>query len=61
MERVVFHPAYIKRVPIQHPVPAEGGMGKRVRARVIEQGKKFDTTWTLDGEDLVLDRPSCAE
>jgi poly-gamma-glutamate synthesis protein (capsule biosynthesis protein) len=60
MERVVFHPAYIKRMPIQHPVPAEGGMGKRVRARVIEQGKKFDTTWTVEGEDLVLERPSCA-
>jgi poly-gamma-glutamate capsule biosynthesis protein CapA/YwtB (metallophosphatase superfamily) len=60
LEKVVFHPAYIKRIPIQHPVPAEGGMGKRVRERVIQQGKKFDTTWTLDGEDLVLDRPTCA-
>ncbi len=60
LEKVVFHPAYIKRTPIQHPVPAEGGMGKRVRERVMQQGKKFDTTWTLDGEDLVLDRPTCA-
>jgi poly-gamma-glutamate capsule biosynthesis protein CapA/YwtB (metallophosphatase superfamily) len=60
MEKVVFHPAYIKRVPIQHPVPAEGGMGKKVRARVMQQAKKFDTTWTLEGEDLVLERPSCA-
>jgi len=59
IERVVFHPAYIKRIPIQHPVPAEGGMGKRVRERVISQGRKFDTTWTLDGEDLVLERAPC--
>jgi poly-gamma-glutamate synthesis protein (capsule biosynthesis protein) len=60
LEKVVFHPAYIKRMPIQHPVPAQGGMGKQVRARVIQQGKKFDTTWTVEGEDLVLERPSCA-
>ncbi|HET6585216.1 MAG TPA: hypothetical protein VFG69_17280, partial [Nannocystaceae bacterium] len=60
LERVVVHPAYIKRIPIQHPVPALGGMGKRVRDRVIQQGKKFDTTWTVEGEDLVLDGPSCS-
>jgi poly-gamma-glutamate synthesis protein (capsule biosynthesis protein) len=59
IERAAFHPAYIKRTPVQHPVPATGGMGKRVRARVTEQSKAFDTTWTLEGEDLVLDSPAC--
>jgi Bacterial capsule synthesis protein PGA_cap len=59
IERAAFHPAYIKRTPVQHPVPATGGMGKRVRERVTSQGKAFDTTWTQDGEDLVLVSPSC--
>ncbi len=54
LERTAFHPAYIKRMPVQHPAPATGGMGRRVRDRVIGQAKKFDTVWTVEGEDLVL-------
>jgi hypothetical protein len=59
LERVVFHPAYIKRMPVQHPVPATGFMGRKVRGRVVALGKKFDTTWQEEDEDLVLASPPC--
>jgi poly-gamma-glutamate capsule biosynthesis protein CapA/YwtB (metallophosphatase superfamily) len=55
LERVVFHPAYIKRSPVPHPVPATGSLGRQVRDRAMGQSKKFDTTWTIEGDDLVLD------
>lgn len=60
-ERVVFHPAYVKRTPVQHPVPASGYMGRKVRERVRYVGKRFDTTWddveTDGGVDLLLHDP----
>jgi len=59
LERVVFHPAYIKRQPVPHPVPATGALGRQVRDRAIGQAKKLSTTWTIDGEDLVLDKAGC--
>ncbi|MFO0631582.1 MAG: CapA family protein [Nannocystaceae bacterium] len=60
LQQVVFHPAYIKRSRGgPHPVPATGGMGKRVRERVITQGKKLGASWTLQGEDLQLDGLGC--
>ncbi len=59
LERVVFHPAYIKRLPVQHPVPATGGLGKRVRQRVIDQASRFDTSFSVEGEELVLTAPGC--
>lgn len=59
LSRVVFHPAYIKRTPVPHPVPASGALGRQVRDRATSQSKKFDTTWQLDGEDLVLDGAGC--
>lgn len=59
LERVVFHPAYIKRMPVPHPVPATGALGRQVRDRAIGQAKKFDGSWTIDGEDLVLDGSGC--
>jgi len=43
LERVVFHPAYITRTPFRHPVPATGGMGKKVRARATTQARALDT------------------
>jgi hypothetical protein len=59
LEHAVFHPAYIKRFPVQHPVPATGFMGRKVRARVVKLGDKFGTRWDEDGEDLVLAPPPC--
>ncbi len=61
-ESVTFHPAYVKRMPVQHPVPAGGYMGKKVRERVRLVGKRFGAVWT-DVEhderiDLKLDDPS---
>lgn len=54
LEALRLHPAYIKRTPSKHPVPATGGMGKRVRARVQELSAALGTTLTEDGEDLAL-------
>jgi hypothetical protein len=59
LEKVVFHPAYIKRQPVPHPVPASGALGRQVRDRAIGQAKKLSTTWTIDGEDLVLENAGC--
>jgi poly-gamma-glutamate synthesis protein (capsule biosynthesis protein) len=62
LEHAHFEPAYIKRAPIRHPVPATGGMGKRVRERVISQGKALEAEWAqLEGrETLGLSVPTCA-
>jgi poly-gamma-glutamate synthesis protein (capsule biosynthesis protein) len=59
LEKVVFHPAYIKRSPVPHPVPATGALGRQVRDRVIGQAKKLSTTWIGEGDDLVLQGPGC--
>lgn len=61
IERVVFHPAYIKRNPIQHPVPATGFMHRKVTDRVTALGKPLGTEWDVEGEDLVLRGSPCAE
>ena len=61
LARAVFHPAYIKRAPSPHPVPATKTMGKVVRARMETLSKKLGTDLTRDGEDLVLDGFTCAE
>ena len=58
-DKVVFHPAYLKRMPVQHPEPATGGMGTRVKNRVIAQGKRRGTTWEVVGDDLQLASTSC--
>lgn len=62
LERAVFHPAYIKRTPFKHPAPATGGMGKRVRGRVVSQAKALDTQLTpVEGsEDLEVTGLACA-
>jgi len=58
-DRVVFHPAYIKRRPVQHPVPATGHMGGKVKSRVVSLGKRRGMTWDEEGDDLVLQQTSC--
>ena len=65
-EEVRFHPAYVKRMPVQHPVPAEGYMGRKVRDRMRMVSKRFDTTWedveVEGGIDLrLVDPKSCTE
>ena len=61
LAEVTFHPAYMKRTPYPHPTPATGGMGKTVRARVVDQAKALGTGFTQvdGGEDLRLDGLSC--
>ncbi len=58
-DKAVFHPAYVKRLPVQHPVPATGHMGKKVKSRVVAQAKRKGTTWQDEGDDLVLQQTSC--
>lgn len=58
LEALTFHPAYIKRTPSKHPVPATGAMGKVVRARMLALSKEFSTPLETSGEDLVL-RGTC--
>jgi len=60
-DKAVFHPAYVKRRPVQHPVPATGYMGRQVRDRLVSLSKRKSTTWTQveDGEDVVLDPLTC--
>ena len=63
-EEVRFHPAYVKRIPVQHPVPAAGYMGRKVRERMRMVSRRFDVTWDdveVDGGvDMKLQDPkSC--
>ncbi len=60
IEEVRFHPAYVKRNPIQHPVPAEGFMHTKVVQRLEAVSKRFGTQWNPDGNDLTLADPPCA-
>lgn len=63
-EDVRFHPAYVKRIPVQHPVPAAGYMGRKVRDRMRMVSRRFGSTWddveVDDAVDLKLqDSKSC--
>ena len=60
MEEVRFHPAYVTRLPVQHPVPARGYMGRKVRDRVKFVGRKFGAKWDMDETDMVLQIPDCS-
>ncbi len=57
LAEVRVHPAYMKRTPYPHPSAATGGMGKKVRARVVAQAKQLGTRFVEveGGEDLRLD------
>ncbi len=59
LERVVFHPAYVKRTPVQHPTPALGFMGRKVKTRVRTLSEPLGTSWSEEGDDLVLDGLGC--
>ncbi|MCA9715652.1 MAG: CapA family protein [Myxococcales bacterium] len=59
LERVVFHPAVITRLPTKHPVPATGGMGKRVRGRMSSLSEALGSELVQEGEDLVMSGWSC--
>lgn len=60
-DKAVFHPAYIKRLPVQHPVPADGFMGRKVRDRLISLAKRKGTEWAQvpDSEDVALAAVTC--
>lgn len=57
---IQFHPAYIKRMPHQHPVPARGYMGRLVRDRVNLVNRRFKSKWRDDDGTLVLENETCA-
>ncbi len=59
MEAVVFHPAFIKSVPIKHPVPATGYMGQTVRERMRALSSRWQTRFHDEGDDLVVEVPRC--
>ncbi len=59
LESLRFHPAYIKRTPSKHPVPATGGLAKLVRARMTTLSEPLGTTFTPQGEDLELTNFPC--
>lgn len=58
LEALTFHPAYIKRTPSKHPVPAKGAMGRQVRERMRRLSGELGTGLDENGEDLVL-RGAC--
>ncbi|MBK7825363.1 CapA family protein [Nannocystis sp.] len=59
LETLTFHPAYIKRIPSKHPVPATRGLGKQVRERMTTLSASLDTSFELRGEDLTLSSFPC--
>lgn len=59
LQEARFKPAYIKRLPVQHPVPALGGMARRVTTRLRETSARFRTAWTDDEHDLLVNLPPC--
>lgn len=59
LEQLTFHPAYIKRTPSKHPVPATGGLGKLVRARMTTLSAALETTFEAKGDDLTLAEFPC--
>lgn len=60
LDEVRFHPAYVTRLPVQHPVPARGYMGRKVKSRVRQVSKRFGAEWVDAEHDLVLTTPPCA-
>lgn len=58
-DEVRFHPAYVKRMPIQHPVPASGYMHTKVVERLKAVSKRFGTQWDPDGDDVTMADPPC--
>ncbi len=60
-EEVRFHPAYVKRMPVQHPVPASGFMGRKVRERMRLVSRRFETQWddveVGEGTDMTMQDP----
>ena len=60
IERLVFHPAVIRRYPSPHPEVAIKGMAKRVRRRMTELSRALGkTTFTLEDENMVLSEFDC--
>ncbi len=53
------HPVFIKSIPIKHPVPATGYMGRQVKERLQSLSHRFGTRWTEQGDDLRIEGPAC--
>jgi poly-gamma-glutamate synthesis protein (capsule biosynthesis protein) len=56
LDEVVFHTAFMKRLPYPHPAPANGYMGRQVRDRVTSQAKDLGGEFEEieGGDDLRL-------
>lgn len=59
MEAVVFHPAFVKSIPIKHPAPATGYMGQTVKTRMRALSSRWETSFRDEGDDLVLEGSRC--
>jgi Bacterial capsule synthesis protein PGA_cap len=59
LEAVVFHPVFVKSVPIKHPAPATGYMGQKIKERVRSLGQRWGTRFGDEGDDLVLEGLRC--
>lgn len=61
LSEVIFHPAVITRKPSKHPVPATGGLLKRVVSRAMTQARGLDSEFeAIEGsDDLRLANVGC--
>jgi len=60
LEKLTFHPAYIKRAPTKHPAPATGALGKAVKTRMRTLSEGLGTALVDEADDLVLTGFACA-
>lgn len=54
IEKVTFHPSYIRGWPYRHPRPAPKGLANIIAQRMTELSAELNTQWHREGKDLVL-------
>jgi poly-gamma-glutamate synthesis protein (capsule biosynthesis protein) len=54
MEKVTFHPTYIRGWPYRHPRPAPRGLANTIAQRMTDLSTELNTQWQREGKDLVL-------
>lgn len=59
LSAVVFHPAFVKSVPVKHPAPAVGYMGGKVKERMQSLSQAMGQGWRDEGDDLQLEGLRC--
>jgi hypothetical protein len=63
IDKVVFHPAIVKRQPVHHPIPATDKDFTEVSKRLIKlsKAKPLETEWTVDGDHLTAEAACAAD